>query len=73
MKSLQNKIRDELVKRGRLHELAKDEGLSFKKAMELYQQIENSNNKIKFLKDLSSALNKYENKKRREYEISNKK
>lgn len=58
MKSLGIKITQEMIKKYRLKELANDEELDFYAAMDLYGQIYDTEEKIKFLKGLNNALKK---------------
>jgi len=58
MKALREKITKEMIKSYKLKELAKDDELDFYTAMDLYGQINETDEKIKFLKGLSNALKK---------------
>lgn len=61
MKFLRQKITKEMSKNYRLIELAKDDELDFYTAMDLYEEISKTNDKIRFLKGLNKALKEKEN------------
>lgn len=61
MKSLNNKIRNEIANSQYLRDLAKSDKLSQDKVTELYEQAKINDKKIIFLKHLSNALKENEN------------
>lgn len=61
MKSLNNKIRNEIANSQYLRDLAKSDKLSQDKVTELYEQAKINDKKIIFLKHLSNALKETEN------------
>ena len=61
MKSLNNKIRNEIANSQYLRDLAKSDKLSQDKVTELYEQARINDKKIIFLKHLSNALKENEN------------
>ena len=58
MKELNNKIKESIAYSGRLRQLAKDGTLPKDKTIGLYKKVQENDEKIKFLKQLSNALKK---------------
>lgn len=63
MKSLDNKIYKENSKKDYLRDLAMNETINFRNFNRVYEEIDKTNNKLKFLKNLKKELEKIENDK----------
>lgn len=60
MKTLSHKITEEEIKNYKLKESAMNDSLKLKEYIKLYEEINKTSNKIRFLKCLSKALKKEE-------------